>query len=74
MSENLTPEQVNAMATIKRIQTQTGFDPHTGTGKDFEMLVSEYMQEHKVTRGKAMLACARLYPEQHENWIRQTNS
>lgn len=42
--------------------------------KDFEVLAKEYVAEHKVSLGKAMIACAKLYPTEHLEFIRKTNS
>lgn len=69
MSKNLTPEQIE----IKRRQALSGYDASSGTFKSFETLVDEFMRTHKVTRGRAMVACARAYPSQHEEFIKRTN-
>jgi hypothetical protein len=42
--------------------------------KYFEMLARDYMREHKVSLGRAMIACAKLYPSEHRAYIEATNS
>lgn len=42
--------------------------------KYFEMLSKDYMREHKVSLGKAMVACAKLYPAEHRAYIEAANS
>ena len=42
-------------------------------GKDFEALSKEYMIENKCTLGRAMMSCAKLYPEKHLAFIKKSN-
>lgn len=41
---------------------------------NFEMLARDYMREHKVSLGRAMITCAKLHPTEHLEFIKVTNS
>lgn len=43
-------------------------------GKYFEMLAKQYMVEHKCSLGRAMMACAKLHPAEHLEFIKKSNS
>lgn len=42
--------------------------------KNFEVLTKEYMEENKCSKGKAMMACAKSHPAEHQDFINRTNS
>lgn len=48
-------------------------EPPAGEKKDFDQLVADYQGEHKCTRGAAISAVAREYPEKHTEYINKVN-
>lgn len=52
----------------------TAIEETARDSKYFETLSGNYMREHKVSLGRAMIACAKLYPAEHRAYIKATNS
>lgn len=55
---------------VTHVSTDGAGDP---PAKDFEQLVADYRAENKCSKGKAISAVAKAYPEAHEAYLNKTN-